>query len=57
MNKKECSIGRPAAAALLLALLSGCASMFAPATDTIKVDSVPEGAKVYDGANLLGQPR
>jgi hypothetical protein len=54
MKRKECSIGRLAAAALMFALLSGCASMFAPANDTIKVNSVPEGAKVYDGANLLG---
>jgi hypothetical protein len=54
MKRKECSISCLAAAALMVVLLSGCASMFAPATDTIRVNSIPGGAKVYDGANLLG---
>lgn len=34
--------------------LSGCATMFAPSHDTISIQTDPEGAQVYDGANLLG---
>jgi hypothetical protein len=39
----------------MVVLLSGCASIFAPATDKITIDSIPQGASVYDGANLLGK--
>ncbi|HSB34231.1 MAG TPA: PEGA domain-containing protein [Nitrospirota bacterium] len=36
-------------------ILSGCATMFAPGEDEITIKSEPEGAEVYDGANLLGK--
>ncbi len=39
---------------LLLVLLAGCASLFAPGEDTVTINTIPEGAKVFDGANLLG---
>ena len=34
--------------------LSGCASMYAPSSDTITINTVPPGAEVYDGVTLLG---
>ena len=34
--------------------LYGCASMYAPSSDTITIDSIPQGAEVYDGSKLLG---
>lgn len=40
--------------ALVLAMLSGCATMNAPGEDKISINTIPPGAKVYDGANLLG---
>ncbi len=46
--------GKLIALSLLFGLLAGCASMYAPGTDKITINSVPEGAKVFDGANLLG---
>jgi hypothetical protein len=52
--KKGYIIGRLAALLLLFVLLSGCASMFAPGSDKITINSIPTGAKVYDGVNLLG---
>jgi hypothetical protein len=39
----------------VLLLLSGCATMFAPDSDTITIKTEPAGADVYDGANLLGK--
>lgn len=39
---------------LVLFPLSGCATMYAPSSDTITIQSEPPGAKVYEGANLLG---
>jgi hypothetical protein len=54
MKKKACSIGSQAALVLVFVLLSGCASMYAPDADKISINSIPEGAKVFDGANLLG---
>jgi hypothetical protein len=38
----------------LLVLASGCASMYSPGTDDITISTIPEGAKVYDGVNVLG---
>jgi hypothetical protein len=40
--------------ALVLFLLSGCATMNAPGEDKVSINTIPPGAKVYDGANLLG---
>jgi hypothetical protein len=54
MKNRGARIGRRAAVVLMALLLSGCASMFAPATDTVRIDTLPQGAKVYDGSNLLG---
>jgi len=54
MKKDVCTVGSQAALVLLFVLLSGCASMYAPGNDTISINSIPEGAKVFDGANLLG---
>lgn len=48
------TIFRQAAHILIVILLSGCASMNAPDSDKISINSIPAGAKVYDGANLLG---
>lgn len=48
------TIIRQAALILIVVLLSGCASMNAPDSDKVSINSIPEGAKVYDGANLLG---
>ena len=33
----------------------GCASMYAPGIDTIRINTNPEGADVYSGADLLGK--
>ena len=41
-------------ALIVFSLLSGCATMNAPDSDTITINTIPEGAKVYEGANLLG---
>lgn len=54
MKPFQGSAGRLVVLGMLTALVSGCASMFAPASDRITINSVPEGAKVYLGANLLG---
>jgi hypothetical protein len=48
------TIIREAAYLLIFVLLSGCASMNAPDSDKVSINSIPEGAKVYEGANLLG---
>ena len=39
---------------LTLVMLSGCATMNAPDEDKVSINTIPPGAKVYDGANLLG---
>jgi hypothetical protein len=36
-------------------ILNGCATMLAPNADTITIKTIPAGAQVYDGANLLGK--
>ncbi len=36
-------------------ILGGCATMLAPNADTVTIKTIPEGALVYDGANLLGK--
>jgi len=54
MKGTVCTINRQAALILIIVLLSGCASMNAPDSDKISINSIPEGAKVFDGANLLG---
>jgi hypothetical protein len=36
-------------------LLFGCATMLAPGKDEVTLKTIPEGAEVYDGANLLGK--
>jgi hypothetical protein len=38
----------------LCGVLCGCATMFAPGTDDITFKTEPEGAKIYDGVNLMG---
>lgn len=38
----------------ILFLVCGCATLFSRKTDDIKIDSEPQGAKVYVGAQLLG---
>lgn len=39
---------------LVAVLLSGCASIYAPDSDSITIKTIPEGAKVFEGTNLLG---
>lgn len=39
---------------MVIVFLTGCASMFAPSFDAIKIHTEPPGAKVYDGVNLIG---
>lgn len=39
----------------LCGFLCSCATMFSPGADEITIKSEPEGADVYDGANLLGK--
>ena len=36
-------------------ILCSCATMFSRGADEITIKSEPEGADVYDGANLLGK--
>jgi hypothetical protein len=36
-------------------ILCSCATMFSPGEDEITIKSEPEGADVYDGANLIGK--
>ncbi len=40
---------------VLCLLFSGCATMFSRGEDQITIKSDPEGADVYEGANLLGK--
>ncbi len=40
---------------VMLILLSGCATMYAPKNDNITIKTNPEGADVYLGASLLGK--
>lgn len=42
-------------AVVLLALSSGCATMFSGSTDSMTFDSVPQGASVTVDGNLLGK--
>ena len=48
-------IGRSIVLFIAYALLSGCASMFAPHSDNITIRTNPEGADVYHGTHLLGK--
>ena len=41
--------------AIAVSTLAGCASLFTPATDTITITSVPEGADVYWQGSHLGK--
>jgi len=43
------------AACLGLILLGGCATMYAPDSDTITIKTNPAGAEIYQGAKLLGK--
>ena len=50
--------GRIAGALSLLCIafiLNGCATMLAPNTDTVTIKTIPSGAVVYDGVNVLGK--
>ena len=55
MKRRIYAIGSWVVFFSVVVLLSGCASMFAPASDKVTIDSIPQGANVYDGANLLGK--
>jgi PEGA domain len=36
-------------------MLHGCATMYAPSSDTLTIKTIPDGADVYSGVNLLGK--
>jgi hypothetical protein len=49
-------IGKNATIMFMLSIFfGGCASMYAPDIDTIRINTNPEGADVYSGADLLGK--
>lgn len=40
---------------IMAVILGGCATMLAPSSDNITIKTNPEGANVFDGANLIGK--
>lgn len=55
MTGNEYAIGRSTMFTLIFLLLSGCASMMAPSSDFVTINTVPQGAEVYLGDELLGK--
>lgn len=55
MTGSEYAIGRSTMFSFILLLLSGCASMMAPISDFVTINTVPQGAEVYLGDELLGK--
>ena len=55
MKSGTAHIGCPIILFIAFVLLSGCASMYAPSSDNITIQTIPAGADVYYGTHLLGK--